>query len=267
MKNSVRMPFRPGASSRASLSSETPSRPKRNSHSSATRLSLIVLGIFSLLANAGCTQQAVDSHPDQYDARTVVKVEQRFQGDSKIKITCTTGMVADIVRNVGGAHVDVALLMGEGVDPHLYKPSPGDIRVLGTADVVFYSGLHLEGKMGDLFARIAKRRPVFGVADFFPKNRLLMEEDARDPHVWFDVSLWRLTVDTIRDVLRQYDPVHAETYSAQAESYGKSLDELHQEVKAKLAGIPKDRRVLVTAHDAFHIEIRSSRNLPWPTRL
>lgn len=176
-----------------------------------------------------------------------------YAGQYPIPIVCTTGMVGDLVAQVGGEQVQVTSLMGEGVDPHLYKPSPGDVSRLSSAGLIFYNGLHLEGKMADLFVRMSRKRPTHAVAEAIPETALLELADGHyDPHVWFDVALWSQTVDRVRDVMVQFDPAHASEYARRAADYKRSLGELDAECRSALAAIPKERRVLVTAHDAFH---------------
>jgi len=161
-------------------------------------------------------------------------------------------MVAELARRIGGDHVPVVQLMGEGVDPHTYQASPGDVNQLNSAGLILYNGLHLEGKMGDLFAQLARKRPTLAVAESLPKEELLPGEQGHfDPHVWFDVALWAQTVPAVRDALSEFDPEHAADFERNASAYIKELELLHREVKEQLATIPKERRVLVTAHDAF----------------
>lgn len=179
-------------------------------------------------------------------------VEKTYSGNYPIRVVCTTGMVADLVRNVGGDKVTVNALMGEGVDPHLYKASPGDVNQLNGADVIFYSGLHLEGKMADVFVRMARKKPTFAVTEYIAEDRVLDNpEGAFDPHLWFDVSLWREAAGVVRDALKAFDPKHAADYQKRADAYQAELATLHEYTRTQLALIPKDRRVLVTAHDAF----------------
>lgn len=170
-----------------------------------------------------------------------------------IKAECTTGMVADLVSHVGGPHVTVKKLMGEGVDPHLYKAAPGDMSRLEQADIVFYSGLHLEGKMGDVFVRLARRKkPTYAVSEGIHDSRILAGGEGHyDPHVWFDVSLWSEALPVVADALSEFDPAHAADYRKNAEAYRAELTQLHEECKQQIATIPQERRVLVTAHDAF----------------
>jgi len=176
------------------------------------------------------------------------------QTDGKWRITATTGMVADIVANVGGDKVSVTHLMGPGVDPHLYKASQGDIKRIEEADLIFYSGLHLEGKMGEILEKIGKKKPVKAVTAGIPENLLLADpaaSQAFDPHVWFDVSLWMKAVEQVRADLIAFDPANQSVYEANASKYLAELEQLHQYATTQLASIPQEQRVLVTAHDAF----------------
>ncbi|MGG1660356.1 metal ABC transporter solute-binding protein, Zn/Mn family [Brevibacillus sp. NRS-1366] len=174
--------------------------------------------------------------------------------DGKWKVTTTTGMVADIVNEVGGEHVEVIQLMGAGVDPHLYKASEGDIKRIDNADIIFYSGQHLEGKMIDIFEKMGKTKPVKPVTAKLTKDNLLSDPaspDNPDPHVWFDVSLWMKSVEQVRDDLIVFDSANKDTYTANAEKYLAELKKLDDYARIQLDTIPKEQRVLVTAHDAF----------------
>lgn len=172
----------------------------------------------------------------------------------KVKVTATIGMIADIVKQVGGAHVEVTGLMKAGVDPHLYKASQGDLKKLDRADIIFYNGLHLEGKMTDVFEKMEKTKPTVAVTKNIPESKLRGMEDgtgAHDPHVWFDVKHWISATETVRDELSKHDAANAADYKKNAEAYIKQLEELHQYAKEQIASIPEKQRVLVTAHDAF----------------
>lgn len=203
-------------------------------------LTLLLLGMLAVLAS-GCAARAA-ALPDDLAAR-------------KIRVVTTVGMVSDVVRNVGGERVEVRALMGPGIDPHQYKASEGDVLRLGTADVVFYSGLHLEAKVGEVLERMGDRIKTKAVTDDIDRGLLLKPaefEGQFDPHVWFDVSLWAQTVDTVRDALIELDPESADYYRANAERYRAELEDLHEYVRQQAARIPEDQRVLVTAHDAFN---------------
>ncbi len=177
--------------------------------------------------------------------------------NATLNVVCTTGQVADMVRNIGGRHVTVESLMGSGVDPHLYKATPGDVRKLFAADVVFYSGLHLEGRLADLLRKLGRRRPVYAISEDLHENHAELlrkvpgSQDTHDPHIWFDVSLWARCVDFVAERLADLDPEHAEDYHEKAEEYAAELQTLHESCKQRLATIPKQLRVMVTAHDAF----------------
>ena len=174
--------------------------------------------------------------------------------DRKIRVTATVGMVADVVKNVGGDRVEVTALMPPGTDPHLYKASEGDLGRLANADVIFYGGLNLEGKMADVFVKMARSKPTIAVSDSAPKDQLREPPEFQghyDPHIWFDVSLWAHTIQPVVEGLSELDPANRPKFEQNAAAFRAQLDELHAYCKAQLATIPKPQRVLVTAHDAF----------------
>jgi len=202
-----------------------------------------------LLLLSGCAEP-VDPEPALQGGQPW-SVAQPFAGTPPIRVVCTTGMLADLARNLGGERLQVTALMGEGVDPHLYKVSPGDVAKLDAADLVLFNGLHLEGKLGELFKRLARRKPAYALAESLPAERLLGLEGAPDPHVWFDVSLWRDLADRLCELLVAFDPAGAAEYRQRHAAYAARLDDLHAWVQQEIASIPAPRRVLVTAHDAF----------------
>lgn len=177
-------------------------------------------------------------------------------GDGCVHAVSTIGMVADLVRQVGGDRVEVSQLMGPGVDPHLYKPTSSDAARLSRADVIFYSGLMLEGRMADLFTRLARNGgKVFAVTETIPEDMLLDPEEFEghyDPHVWFDVALWAQTIPTIVRGLSEADPEGAPTYEANAEVLRRRMQELDAWCRKKAAELPPQRRILVTSHDAYN---------------
>jgi manganese/zinc/iron transport system substrate-binding protein len=174
----------------------------------------------------------------------------------KAVVVATTTLAADLVRHVGGVHVEVLSLMPPNVDPHQYKASAGDVRKLQGADLIVFHGLHLEGRMADLLSDLKKRLRVVELGAAIPESELLRPRDSSpstfDPHIWFDVKLWSRTVDAVRDALIDLDPAHAEDYTTQAASYRQELESLHAEVRETIRVIPSEKRVLITAHDAFH---------------
>jgi manganese/zinc/iron transport system substrate-binding protein len=169
-------------------------------------------------------------------------------------VVATTGMIADSAARIAGPAAEVRALMGPGVDPHLYKASERDVRLLTGADVILYNGLHLEGKMGEILERLEATRPVVAVAGSLPSSELMEPEGAAgqvDPHVWFDVRLWSRTLDPIVEVLSGVLPEERQGLADRAEAYRAELGELDAWVESRIAEIPPERRVLVTAHDAF----------------
>lgn len=179
---------------------------------------------------------------------------RRQDAKTPINVVCTTGMVADVVRNVGGDQVKVTQLMGEGVDPHTHQPLRGEISQLNDADMIFYSGLHLESNLLPTFESLGKSKPVFALGEEFTRwhhDKILSVDESHDPHIWMDVSLWMLTARVVADRLGDYDPKNAETYAANANKYMEKLQKLHAYCKTEIGTIPEQQRVLVTAHDAF----------------
>jgi manganese/zinc/iron transport system substrate-binding protein len=163
-------------------------------------------------------------------------------------------MVADLARGVGGQEVVVEGLMGPGVDPHLYKATSSDLIRLQRAEVILYSGLHLEGKMQETFQRLSRSgRRVRAVTDGLPRERLIRvsQDGIVDPHVWFDVELWSRCADRVAEEFAAARPESASGFRQRAATVKQELKALHQWVLARVATVPEARRILVTSHDAF----------------
>lgn len=172
----------------------------------------------------------------------------------KLKIVTTTGMIKDAVDHIVGDKAEVIALMGPGVDPHLYKATQGDLEKLTSADIVFYNGLHLEGKMGEVFEKLGRLKPVVALAANIPESRLRTIpgfENTHDPHIWFDVKLWEEAVKAAAAFMIDYDSASKPFYQSNSDRYLKQLDSLHAAVQQRLQQIPEQQRVLITAHDAF----------------
>jgi manganese/zinc/iron transport system substrate-binding protein len=202
---------------------------------------LSALLVFPLIGLAGCTQ-----------------VQGGAQGgvlEPGYRIVTTCGMVTDIVRQIVGDRAVVEGLMGEGVDPHLYKPTRHDVRQLLGADVVIYSGLHLEGRMVETLERAGQQgKPVLAATDGVDRNRLRQPPEFAghdDPHVWMDPQAWSECVGYLAEQLAAIDPAGAETYRQNAAAYRQELQRLHNYARKVIGSIPQDQRFLVTAHDAF----------------
>ncbi|MDO4794802.1 MAG: zinc ABC transporter substrate-binding protein [Brachymonas sp.] len=197
---------------------------------------------------AACTQQAPQASKAQAAASEAAVVK-------KLHVLATTTMLQDLAAAIGGERVQATALMGPGIDPHLYQASAGDVKTMQGADVVAYHGLHLEGKMDEVFASLAKQgRPVIHLGEGLDKAKLLADEDnpqLHDPHIWFDVAIWKEAAQYMADRLASIDPQHAAAYSANLKTYLLQLDELDQYMKQRVQEVPAGQRVLVTAHDAF----------------
>lgn len=164
-------------------------------------------------------------------------------------------MVTDIVQQVVGSNAKVEGLIETGVDPHLFTPKRSHIKLLDEADIVFYSGLTLEGRMTETFTQLQSSiKPVFAVTEALDKDYLRSPPDFAghyDPHVWMDVNAWSHCVDHVAQSLAKVDPTHADDYRANAKSYQEELTKLDDYVRKAIRSIPESQRVLVTAHDAF----------------
>lgn len=180
--------------------------------------------------------------------------KKEVSANGKLRIVTTTGMIEDAVKNVAGDKAVVEALMGPGVDPHLYKATQGDLQKLTGSDVIFYNGLHLEGKMGEVFEKLAFTKPVVAVAgDIAPQKLRRVPEfnNNYDPHIWFDVNLWKDAVKEVNRFMQEYDSANADYYEVNANNYLTQLDSLDVFVRTEISSIPKTQRVLITAHDAF----------------
>ena len=197
-----------------------------------------------LLAGIGCNREA---------ASTAASASAREPGRYTIVATC--GMVTDIVRQVAGDRAEVVGLMGEGVDPHLYKPIRSDVDQLTKADVVFYVGLMLEGRMSDLLLKVArKNKAVYAVTEGIDESYLREPPEFEghfDPHVWMDVGAWSKCVEFVAQSLSEFDPDGEPAYCENAAQYREKLADLHRYIEGSISSIPEEQRVLITAHDAF----------------
>lgn len=171
-----------------------------------------------------------------------------------IDAVATTGMVGDLVLNVGGSRVELDTLMGPGVDPHLFKASERTLRTMERGDIVFYNGLHLEGGLSFVLEEMGKRQSTIAVASQIPEDLLRTPPEFKgnpDPHIWFDVSLWSMACQATITGMQELDPTWADTYQTNGDAYLAELAALEEWVFAQVAAVPEERRVLITAHDAF----------------
>ncbi len=212
----------------------------------------IALGLLAgCVLASGCQAKSEHAHGDSPASA------HKYKGDGPIRVVCTTGPVAELIERIGGKHVTIEALMGPGIDPHLYSPIASDVRKLSAADAIFYNGLHLEGRMAELFVQMARSKATYAVTEGIQtrKDKRLREPPEfaglYDPHVWHDPLLWSDCVTDAAEMLAEFDGKNAEEYRANAKTYRAELAELDTFCREEIAKIPKARRVLVTAHDAF----------------
>ena len=204
--------------------------------------------VFVMILFVACDQQS-DKANEKASSSTEISSQK------PIRVVTTIGMITDIVQNVGGDRINATGLMGPGIDPHLYKASEGDVARLAGADLIFYNGLHLEGKMAGVLERMQDQVKTVAVTHDIDRAVLLAPpefEGAYDPHLWFDVTLWMKVVERVRDTLIEVDKDSAELYRTNTKNYLAKLEELHNYVMRQAERVSPDQRVLVTAHDAFN---------------
>ena len=182
--------------------------------------------------------------------------ERKALTNEKLQVVTTTTMITDLLKNIGGDKIEVIGLMGSGVDPHLYKASEGDVNKLFNADLVIYNGIHLEGKLEGVFEKMRQQnKRTIAVSDAIDKRTLIASElfpSNYDPHIWFDIGNWQQITAFIVSQLSEMDAKNAPYYKEKGAVYLKKLAALNAEVKRMIAEIPEERRILVTAHDAFN---------------
>lgn len=177
-----------------------------------------------------------------------------MEEEGKIRIVTTTNIIGDLVSEIGGDKIILQSLMGPGVDPHLYKASEGDVMRLFKADIVFFNGLHLEGKLADIFEKMKTGKHMVSLGEFLPKEKLIASESFGgnyDPHIWFDLSLYKNLSETVTKELSKADPENSEYYEQNNLRYQSELDHLDKNLRNIISELPPKKRILVTAHDAF----------------
>ena len=216
--------------------------------------SFLIIPIIAVAVIAGISSVVLEQNNNNPNEANMMNVEDAENSSEKVLVTTTTNVITDLVENIGGDHVLVSGLMGPGVDPHLYRPSANDVKKLQDANIVFYNGLDLEGKMGDIFVKIGREgTAVWAVSENIPPESLLSLDTAGhfDPHIWWNAELWIEAAKVVATGLSEYDPENSEMYEKNLEEYVEQLQELHKDSLEKINSIPQEQRVLVTAHDAF----------------
>ncbi|MEZ8002364.1 MAG: zinc ABC transporter substrate-binding protein [Patiriisocius sp.] len=185
----------------------------------------------------------------------VLGCKNNKEDNGKLKVVVTTSMLTDLVKNIGADLIEIEGLMGAGVDPHLYKASEGDVSKLFNADVIFYNGLHLEGKLVAVFEKMEAQKTTVALGEFLAKEGLIGSDyfaSNYDPHVWFNIQYFKEFSDKVTSVLSEKDPKNAASYTANNLAFQQELDLLHTAVVNTIATLAPEKRILVTAHDAFN---------------
>lgn len=187
---------------------------------------------------------------------SIVSCGEKKEDNGKLQVVTTTTMITDLVENIGGDLVDVNGLMGSGIDPHLYKASQGDVRKLDNADVIFYNGLHLEGKLVEVFEKMNEQgKTTIAISDGVDQQTLIGSEffaSNYDPHIWFDLSYWNDITAYVTKRLSELDPKNAAAFEINRDAYLEKLKTLKIELAATVETLLQEKRILVTAHDAFN---------------
>ena len=187
---------------------------------------------------------------------SIVSCGEKKEDNGKLQVVTTTTMITDLVENIGGDLVDVNGLMGSGIDPHLYKASQGDVRKLDGADVIFYNGLHLEGKLVEVFEKMNEQgKTTIAISDGVDQQTLIGSEffaSNYDPHIWFDLAYWNDITAYVTKRLSELDPKNAAAFEVNRDAYLEKLKTLKIELTATIETLPQEKRILVTAHDAFN---------------
>jgi manganese/zinc/iron transport system substrate-binding protein len=173
---------------------------------------------------------------------------------TKPLIVATTSILADGIQQLVGDQAEVIALMPAGVDPHLYKASVRDLDLLTQADLVVYHGLYLEGKMTEIFEKLAKQQVLIDVSKGIPADQLIRsgpESHSVDPHIWFDISLWSAALAYASEELQAWQPTWKPQIQTNTQTYLQQLAALDQRTRTQVAELVRNKQVLVTAHDAF----------------
>lgn len=210
------------------------------------RLTILLQLMMGLVVFAGCNADPIDSN-----------------GTARLRVVATTGMIADLVRKIGGDQIHVEQLIRSGIDPHLYRPVTDDVRSIAGADIVFYNGLNLEGRMISILSSSqlrSKRVAVCEKIDLPSRSGSENHNSAPsasddlhdvDPHCWMDVSLWIEASRVIEEELINSDNANHATYRANGNELRERLRALDERGRAWIGSIPESRRILISTHDAF----------------
>ncbi len=171
----------------------------------------------------------------------------------KVCVLSTTGMIDDIVAQIGGDRIDHRVLISGEIDPHHYELVKGDDEKIDGAAIVFYNGLNLEHG-ASLRNKLAKHPKSIAVGDYVAEKNpewILRVDREIDPHIWMDISMWVYIVDPILEALIEVDPEGQDYFELRASVVRQQMNQVHQRILERIQEVPIEKRYLVTSHDAF----------------
>lgn len=179
--------------------------------------------------------------------------------NGKVKVLSTITQIGDLVEEIGGDRVDQWVLMTGDLDPHSYELVKGDDEKFSRSDLIFYNGLGLEHG-ASLASTLQDHPSSISLGGWVQKNhpqKILKKQGLEDPHIWMDLSLWKETIEPIVEALSKKDPDGSDFYKQRAALLKEKMELQHQKMVARLQRVPKEKRYLVTSHDAFHYFTKS----------
>lgn len=222
----------------------------------------LFIAMLALSACGGGTPTATSTH-----ARDVLPsfAPVSLKSGESVRVVATTNLLADVVKQIGGAEIELTALLPIGADPHGYSPTPQDLRAVAGADVIFVNGLGLESFLDEMLTNAGGNPVIVSVSvGIDPLAMTDAHEDHADedhadeadhgdtdPHVWFSVPNVITWTHNIETALSGLDPAHAADYADRATAYRAQLAGLDQELRQMVAQIPTDQRKLVTDHRSF----------------
>ncbi len=181
------------------------------------------------------------------------KLNEWMKESPKVKILSTTAQIGDLAAEIGGERVDGWVLIQGDLDPHSYEIVKGDDEKLARAQLIFYNGLGLEhgASLSSYLHSFSKAIPIGERIRESDPERILKKDEAVDPHIWMDISLWKKAVGPIVEALSRIDPDGSVYYRERGDALSLRMESAHSEIKELLLSVPSEKRYLVTSHDAF----------------
>ena len=167
-------------------------------------------------------------------------------------VVATASMFADMASNIGGDLIETATIVPIGGDPHIYEPTPGDVRLLLNANLVLQNGLTFEGWINDLIRNSGSNAPVATITEGITPITSELHKNATDPHAWMEPVNGKIYASNIKEALIRLIPDQKEKITTQYENYVNQLDELDRYIRENISKIDSNKRILITSHDSFH---------------